>query len=167
MSLAAALLLAAATAPVASPVTAAPPPDPDRCDNRPVIMVVEGHLRDAARLAAYAEAIRASGLYQRLGAYYLLNPRPVAVFEGSAPAERSILAVRFPCLAYARTFWNARLYREQIVPLRSNPSAGDFTVTVHLELAVPAYLAGRVTADGYVPGTGSAKGIEQVKEDVR
>ncbi len=166
MSVTAALLIAAA-APLASPVAATLAPNPDRCDNRPVIMVVEGHLRDSARLAAYAEAIRASGLYQRLGAYYLINPRPVAVFEGSAPPERSILAVRFPCLAYARAFWNARQYREQIVPLRSNPPAGDFTVTVHLELPVPEYLAGRITARGYVPGTGSAKGIEQVTEGVR
>lgn len=166
MSLFVALLVAAAS-PVASPAAATPQPDPDRCDNRPVIMVVEGHLRDAARLAVYAEAIRVSGLFQRLGAYYLINPRPVAVFEGSAPPERSILAVRFPCFAFARAFWNARLYREQIVPLRSNPSAGEFTVTVHLELPIPAYMAGRITARGYVRGTGSAKGIAQVTEGAR
>jgi uncharacterized protein (DUF1330 family) len=158
------LLLAAAPPPIAAPTTAQPAANPVTCDNRPVVMVVEGTIRDAKRLSAYAAAIRASGLYQKLGGYYLVNPRPIAVFEGNAPPERSVIAVRFPCLAHARAFWNSRQYQETIVPLRSNPSAGDFIVTVHLELPAPEYMAGRVASDAFVPGTSSMAGIDQVEK---
>jgi uncharacterized protein (DUF1330 family) len=133
--------VAAPTAPVAAP-------DPVKCDNRPVVMMVEGATKDAKRLAVYAAAIRASGLYQKLGGYYLVNPRPVAVFEGVSPPERSIIAVHFPCFAHARAFWNSKEYREKIVPLRSNPAAGDFIVTVHMVLPVPDYAAGPSSTDG-------------------
>lgn len=159
------LLALAAAASVPSPVATQTPPDPVRCDNRPVVMVVEGHIRDAKRLGAYAAAIRASGLYQKLGGYYVVNPRPVAVFQGAPPPERSILLVRFPCLAHARAFWNSREYRERIMPLRLNPSAGDFTVTVHLELPLPDYMAGRVAAGAFRPDAGSMAGLPQVDED--
>lgn len=140
-----ALLVFATVAAPATPVTA---PDPTKCDNRPVVMMVEGRTRDAKRLGVYAAAIRASGLYQKLGGYYLVNPRAVAVFEGVSPPERSIIAVRFPCFAHARAFWNSKEYREKIVPLRSNPSAGDFVVTVHMALPVPDYAAGPSSMDG-------------------
>jgi uncharacterized protein (DUF1330 family) len=137
-----------ALATVAAPAAPLPPPDPVKCDNRPVIMMVEGTTKDAKRLATYAAAIRASGLYQKLGGYYLVNPRPVAVFEGVSPPERSVIAVHFPCFAHARAFWNSKAYREKIVPLRSNPSAGDFIVTVHMELPVPDYAAAPSSMDG-------------------
>lgn len=155
------------TPPLPSPVAKQAAPNPTVCDNRPVVMLVEGTIRDAARLNAYADAIRSSGLYQQLGGYYLVNPRPVAVFEGAAPPERSLLAVRFPCLAHARAFWNSKIYREKIVPLRSNPSAGDFVVTVHLELSIPAYMHDRVVPAAYGAKAGSMTGIEQIGSGVR
>ncbi len=135
---------------VPSPVGAAPVPlDPAKCDNRPVIMVVSGLIHDRARLAAYAKAIRESGLYPLLGGYYLNNPRAVATFEGTQPANASTLMVRFPCLAHARTFWYSKQYQEKIIPLRSNPDAGTFTVTVYEENALPAYMQGRVAPGAY------------------
>ncbi|MCS6986013.1 MAG: DUF1330 domain-containing protein [Sphingomonadaceae bacterium] len=137
MSGALAILTAAALVP--PPAADGPPYDPDRCDGRPVLMVVDGRIQDAQRLRTYAEALRASGLYPELKAYYLNAPRPIAVFEGTPPPERSILIVRFPCLAHARAFWFSKTYQERIRPLRLNPSAGDFLVTVHPELPVPAY----------------------------
>jgi uncharacterized protein (DUF1330 family) len=137
-----------ALATVTAPAAPTAPPDPAKCDNRPVIMMVEGAIKDAQRLRVYAEAIRASGLYQKLGGYYLLNPRPVAVFEGVSPAQRSIIAVHFPCFAHARAFWNSREYQEKIVPLRSNPPAGDFVVTVHMALTAPDYAAGPTSING-------------------
>ncbi len=137
-----------ALAVITAPATAVLAPDPVKCDNRPVVMMVEGRTRDAKRLAVYAAAIRASGLYQKLGGYYLFNPRPVAVFEGVSPPERSVIAVRFPCFAHARAFWNSKEYREKIVPLRSNPAAGDFVVTVHMALPVPDYATGQSSMDG-------------------
>jgi uncharacterized protein (DUF1330 family) len=137
-----------ALAAVAAPAAPMAAPDPVKCDNRPVVMMVEGMTKDAKRLDVYAAAIRASGLYQKLGGYYLVNPRPVAVFEGVSPPERSVIAVRFPCFAHARAFWNSKEYREKIVPLRSNPAAGDFVVTVHMALPVPDYAAGPSSMDG-------------------
>jgi uncharacterized protein (DUF1330 family) len=161
------MALFALAAAVPSPVAAHVPPDPIKCDNRPVVMVVDGRIKDAKRLGAYAAAIRSSGLYQKLGGYYVVNPRPVAVFEGAPPPERSILLVRFPCLAHARAFWNSRAYREKIMPLRLNPSAGDFTVTVHMELPQPDYMAGRVSSGAFAPDAGSMTGIAQVEKDAK
>jgi hypothetical protein len=69
MCLLAALLAAGpalAQAPAGAP-PAPPPPDPERCDNRPVLMVVSGPTLDRARMAAYAQAIAALGIYQKLG----------------------------------------------------------------------------------------------------
>ena len=161
------VLLGAAPPPMAAPAAPLAPADPVVCDNRPVVMLVEGTIRDSARLAAYADAIRASGLYQQLGGYYLVNPRPVAVFEGEVSPQRSMLAVRFPCLAHARAFWNSKTYRDKVVPLRSNPSAGDFIVTVHLELPVPDYMKGRVSSAAYSAKAGSMAGIEQIVSGAR
>lgn len=136
------------------PAVPAPKPaaalDPARCDDKPVLMVVEGRTIDRERIAAYGRAIRDLGLYPALGGYYLNNPRPVAVFEGSFGADRSILIVRFPCYAHARAFWYSKTYQETLVPLRRDPDAGEFTVTIHAEAPPPDYMAGRVGDDSYV-----------------
>ena len=137
-------LLAAAPAVAQAPAPAAAPPDPERCDNRPVLMIVSGPTLDRGRMAAYARAIAATGLYERLGGYYLNAPRPLAVFEGAPPEGMTTLVVRFPCYANARAFWLSRDYQEAIRPLRLNPSAGDYLVTVHLEADAPARMAGAV-----------------------
>lgn len=139
--IAAALLLASA-----APAAAA-----ERCDNRPVLMVIRGLIHDRARIQRYGQAIRDSGLYATLGGYYINVPRALDVFEGTPPANDSVLIVRFPCLAHARAFWNSKAYQEAIIPLRRNPSAGDFTVTVYPELAPPDYMAGRVGDGAYKP----------------
>jgi catechol 2,3-dioxygenase-like lactoylglutathione lyase family enzyme/uncharacterized protein (DUF1330 family) len=136
-------------APPPAPASASLSLDPDVCDNKPVIMLVSGRIKDRERLAAYADAIRASGLYERLGGYYLNNPRKVATFEGSEPDNASTLMVRFPCYAHARAFWYSEKYQKEIVPLRINPNAGDFVVTVYAENPVPPYVADRVRPGGY------------------
>lgn len=115
--------------------------DPETCDGKPVIMLVSGTISDWARIRAYGAAIRDSGLYDRLGGYYLNVPRPLAVFEGEPPPMQSILMVRFPCLAHARTFWFSKEYQETLKPLRLNPSAGEFVVTVYPESAPPPRVA--------------------------
>ncbi|MBB6226175.1 uncharacterized protein (DUF1330 family) [Polymorphobacter multimanifer] len=117
----------------------APPPslDPDVCDNKPVIMLVAGDIKDWTRIRAYGAAIRDSGLYDKLGGYYINVPRSIATFEGTPPPEQSMLMVRFPCFAHARTFWYSREYQERLKLLRLDPSAGDFTVTVYPEAAPP------------------------------
>lgn len=131
------------------------------CDAKPVYMVVAGPTHDRARMQAYAKAIADSGLYARLGGYYVNAPRPVAVFEGTPPPNWSTLIVRFPCLANARAFWNSKIYQEAIRPLRLDPSAGDYMVTVYPEVALPPHMAGKVASGAYT-GTFEAAGIEQL-----
>jgi uncharacterized protein (DUF1330 family) len=132
------------------------------CDNKPVLMVVSGPTHDRARMQAYAKAIADSGLYQKLGGYYLNSPRPLAMFEGSPPAGYTNLIVRFPCFANAEAFWNSREYQEKIRPLRLNPSAGDYIVTVYPEVPPREDMKNKVGDNGY-RATFDPSGIEQVK----
>jgi uncharacterized protein (DUF1330 family) len=124
-------------------------PAPPPCD-KPVYMVVAGPTHDRARMQAYAKAIFDSGLYQQLGGYYINVPVPLATFEGEVPANQATLIVRFPCLANARAFWYSKTYQEQIKPLRLNPSAGDYSVTVYAEIPLRADMAGKVGTADYV-----------------
>ena len=149
-----ALLLAAA-------VPAAIPP-PRVCDDKPVLMVVNGPTHDGARLRAYAEKIAQSGIYDRLGAYYLNVPRPIATFEGTPPKNLTTLVVRFPCLANAEAFWYSKLYQQMIRPMRLNPSAGDYVVTVYPEVPLRAGMAGAVGSNGYSRKF-DGSGVERVK----
>ena len=155
-ALIAALLIAAAspslaqTAVTASPTVRAPTAlDPEVCDNKPVVMVVSGVTLDRQRMIAYGKAIADSGLYATLGGYYLNNPLPVATFEGEPPKGYTNLLVRFPCLAHARAFWYSKTYQETIVPMRRNPDAGQFTVTVYAEADLPAHVKGRAKPARY------------------
>ncbi len=138
----------------AAPVSAAPV---EKCDNKPVLMVVYGPMHDRDRMIAYGKAIADSGLYKKLGGYYLNSSRSAAVFEGS---PTSMIIVRFPCLANARAFWNSKDYQEKIKPMRLNPSAGDFTVAVYPEIPLREDMQGKVGDAVYlVPFDASA--IEQ------
>jgi uncharacterized protein (DUF1330 family) len=148
-----------------SPTVTAPSTlDANSCDNKPVIMVVSGVSIDRARMLAYGKAIADSGLYATLGGYYVNNPRPVAVFEGEPPQGYTTLLVRFPCLAHARAFWYSKTYQETIVPMRRNPDAGVFTVTVYAEADLPAYMKGRAKPARYTrkPKAEAAAGIARV-----
>jgi uncharacterized protein (DUF1330 family) len=149
-----ALLFTLATAPVSLP--------PRVCDNKPVLMVVSGPTRDAARMRAYGQKIAESGIYDRLGAYYLNAPRPIATFEGTPPPNLTTLIVRFPCLANAEAFWHSKLYQEMILPMRRNPSAGDYVVTVYPEIPVRAQVADGVASNAY-RRTFDASGEERAK----
>jgi len=146
------LLLAAVT--VATPSV-------DSCDNKPVYMVVAGPTHDRARMQAYAKAIADSQLYQKLGGYYVNAPVPLATFEGAPAKGYATLIVRFPCLANAKAFWYSKVYQEKIKPLRLNPSAGDYLVTVYPEIPLRSDLAGKVGDNSYQV-TFNADGIERV-----
>lgn len=114
------------------------------CD-APVYMVIEGRTIDRARMGQYAAAIAASEIYQKLGGYYVTNPRPIEVFEGDVAPDYVNLTVRFPCIENARAFWNSRVYQEQIIHIRQQPtSAGDYTVTVYAEAPLREDMIGRV-----------------------
>jgi uncharacterized protein (DUF1330 family) len=132
------------------------------CDNKPVLMIVAGPTHDRARMLAYGKAIADSGLYKKLGGYYVAAGRPIETFEGSPPPNYSTVVVRFPCLANARAFWNSREYQETIKPLRLNPSAGDYLVTVHAEVPVREDMVGKVGDSAYRASFDPAQ-VEQVK----
>ncbi|HEV7233246.1 MAG TPA: DUF1330 domain-containing protein [Sphingorhabdus sp.] len=148
-------LLLLATAAAATPAVEA-------CDNKPVYMVVAGPTHDRARMQAYAKAIADSQLYQKLGGYYVNAPVPLATFEGEPPKGHATLIVRFPCLANAKAFWYSKVYQETIKPLRLNPSAGDYLVTVYPEIQVRADMVGKVGANGYKTSFGA--NVEQVRK---
>jgi uncharacterized protein (DUF1330 family) len=149
-------LLQAAQIPLAPPPPPAPPlpdssapaPSSDICDE-PVLMVVAGPTHDQRRMIAYGEAIARSRLYQQLGGYDVNVPRPVATFEGDAAEGYTTLIVRFPCLANAQAFWNSRVYQEEILPLRQNPSAGTYIVTVYAEAPLRDDMVGQVGDNSY------------------
>ena len=129
------------------PLTAgrAAAPMDDTCDE-PVLLIVSGPVRDAARMQAYARAVAASGLYQQLGGYELAADRPVDVLEGSA---QSTTIVRFPCRANALAFWHSQTYQGQVKALRSNPSAADLTVAIYPEAPLRADMVGIVGDNTY------------------
>lgn len=122
---------------------------PDCDAETPVLMVVSGETLDRERMIAYAKAIADSGIYGETLGYYLNAPRPLAVYEGDVPANHATLIVRFPSQCAAEAFWFSDLYQQQIKPLRLNPSAGDYSVTLYREAELPAYLEGKVTAPDY------------------
>lgn len=137
-------------------------PPPRACDNKPVLMVVSGPTHDGPRLRAYAQKIMESGLYDRLGAYYLNAPRPIATFEGAPPKNLTTLVVRFPCLANAESFWYSKAYQELIRPMRLSPSAGDYLVTVYPEVPVREGISRDVGHNGYRKSFNGSS-VERVK----
>jgi uncharacterized protein (DUF1330 family) len=132
------------------------------CEGPPVVMVVAGPTHDSARMKAYADKIAKSGLYQKLGAYYLNVPRALATFEGEPSKDHTVLMVRFPCFANAHAFWHSREYQERIKPMRLNPSAGEYLVTVYPEAPIRPDMIGKVAPPYYLQPFAS-KGIQQVE----
>ena len=132
-----------------APTTQSSESDGADCQSEAVIMVVSGTTLDAQRMGAYAQALGASGLYPESGGYYLNNPRPIDVFDGDVPENFVTLMVRFPSHKVARDFWDSEIYQNEIKPLRQNPSAGDYFVTVYAEADLPDYMVGKVGASAY------------------
>jgi len=107
---------------------ATPEHSPEACA---VYMLVSGRTLDLARMGAYSVALQASGLYPKVGGYYVNRPRPIKVLEGSVPDDFVTLIVRFPNQAAVEEFWYSDAYQQDVLPLRINPSAGDYTVVVY------------------------------------
>lgn len=153
-----ALVLAAQALPAATP----PPPPPQSTCDQPVYMVIAGPTHDRARMMAYGKAIAESKLYEQLGGYYVNAPQPLATFEGERPPGHATLIVRFPCLENARAFWYSREYQVNIRPLRLNPSAGDYLVTIYAEASLREDMVGKVGDNAYRTEFG-AGGVTQVE----
>lgn len=142
------MLLALLTA---AAVPALPPNDRViSCDDKPVYLVVAGPTLDRTRMLAYGKAIADSGMYQRLGGYYINSPGAFDLLEGTPPKGYTTLIVRFPCRANALAFWNSRTYQETIKPMRLNPSAGDYTVSIYPETALRGDMVGKVGTSDYL-----------------
>ena len=120
----------------------------DTCDE-PVLLIASGPVRDAARMAAYAKAVQASGLYQQLGGYELASAQPLDVLEGNPSNGFVTTVVRFPCRANAVAFWNSATYQEQLKGLRTDPAASDLVVAIYPEPALRADLVGKVGDNSY------------------
>lgn len=143
-------LFAAATAlSFSACVPATPASDQTTCQSEAVIMVVSGETLDRVRMGQYAKAIADAGIYPKNQGYYLNIPKPIDIFEGDISDNHATLMVRFPSLKAARAFWNSEVYQNEIKPLRLNPSAGDYTVTVYKELDLPDYMKGQVSQSKY------------------
>ena len=119
-------------------------------DNKPVIMLVAGRTLDAGRMRDYAIALQQSDLYPNARGYYLNNPRPVRILEGDPDVNDVALMVRFPSECSAVNFWYDDFYQSEIKPLRLNPSAGDYVVTLYDEASLPPYMAGKVGDGSYL-----------------
>ena len=120
------------------------------CDSeKPVIMLVAGRTLDAERMRDYAVALGSSDLYPNARGYYLNIPRPVRVLEGQPDANDVALMVRFPSECSAVKFWYDDFYQTEIKPLRLNPTAGDYVVTLYSEADLPPYMAGKVGDNAY------------------
>ena len=121
------------------------------CDSeKPVIMLVAGRTLDAQRMRDYAIALGSSDLYPNARGYYLNIPRPVRVLEGTPDDDDVALMVRFPSECSAVNFWYDEFYQTEIKPMRLNPSAGDYVVTLYNEADLPPYMAGKVGDNGYI-----------------
>ena len=121
------------------------------CDSEtPVIMLVAGRTLDAKRMQDYAIALSNSDLYPNARGYYLNIPRPVRVLEGEPDANDVALMVRFQSECSAVNFWYDEFYQTEIKPMRLNPSAGDYVVTLYNEADLPPYMAGKVGDNGYM-----------------
>ena len=102
-----------------------------RCDDtKLVIMLVAGRTLDAGRMRDYAIALQQSDLCPNARGYYLNIPRPVRVLEGEPHANDVALMERFPSKCAALNFWYDDFYESEIKPLRLNPSASDYVVTL-------------------------------------
>ena len=120
------------------------------CDSKkPVIMLVAGRTLDAERMREYAIALGNSDLYAGAHGYYLNIPRPLRILEGEPDVNDVALMVRFPSECSAVNFWYDDLYQSEIKPLRLNPSAGDYVVTLYNEADLPPYMAGQVGDNAY------------------
>ena len=121
------------------------------CDSeQPVIMLVAGRTLDAERMRDYGIALGSSDLYPNARGYYLNSPRPIRVLEGAPHADDVALMVRFPSECSAVSFCYDDFYQSEIKPMRLDPSAGDYVVTLYSEADLPAYMAGKIGDNAYL-----------------
>jgi len=103
-------------------------------ESKPALMIVEGDNEKPEQYERYTKALIESGLYEKLGAYYITVGSPKEVFEGEWAEQKFMAVVRFPCLARAQQFWHSDAYKA-LKPLRAG--AGDVRSLLFEEFEVP------------------------------
>lgn len=98
----------------------------------PAFLLVTSREADSAKMAAYAAALAASGLFEAHGGSYEFVGQPVNAVEGW-PAGVGAMLARFPSQAAAEAFWFSAKYQQDIKPLRRG--AGTFQAAVFLASA--------------------------------
>ncbi len=94
---------------------------------RPAYLLVTARVTDGARMAAYAQALAATGLYARHGGHYLFIGKAAAPLE-DWPEGTSVVCAHFPSRAAAEAFWFDAQYQNEVKPLRAG--AGEFHVAI-------------------------------------
>jgi uncharacterized protein (DUF1330 family) len=99
---------------------------------RPAYLLVTAKVADRAKMAAYTEALAASGLYAKHGGRYLFVGPAANPVEDWPQGQSAVLAI-FPSRAAAEAFWFSDAYQNDIKPLRDG--AGEFHVAIFEGLA--------------------------------
>jgi uncharacterized protein (DUF1330 family) len=94
---------------------------------KPAYLLVTARVTDGVRMAAYAKALAASGLYARHGGHYLFLGKPAVQLEDWQEGT-SIVCAHFPSRAAAEAFWRDAQYQDDVKPLRAG--AGEFHVAI-------------------------------------
>ena len=94
---------------------------------RPAFLLMTARITDSDKVAAYAEALEASGLYAAHGGVVQVSGVPANAVEGWPAGINAVLA-RFPSRAAAEAFWFSAKYQQDIKPLRRG--AGTFQVAI-------------------------------------
>lgn len=94
--------------------------------DRPAYLLVTARVTDPVKMAAYARALAASGLYPRHGGRYLFVGKAAIPLE-DWPGDSVVCAI-FPSRAAAQAFWDDSEYQMAVKPLRAG--AGEFHVAI-------------------------------------
>jgi uncharacterized protein (DUF1330 family) len=87
----------------------------------PAYMIVQLEVTDAAKFAAYREAVPA--VVEAFGGRYLVRGGTVEVLEGSHDGRR-LVVFEFPSVDAIKRFWNSPEYAK-VKPLRENAAEVD------------------------------------------
>lgn len=94
---------------------------------KPVYLLLTARITDARKMAAFAKALDASGLYSAHGGVALIDGQPVNRLEGWPDGVGAVL-VRFPSRTAAESFWFSAAYQNDLKPLRRG--AGTVQVAI-------------------------------------
>jgi len=94
---------------------------------RAAYLLMTARVADREKMAAYGDALDASGLLEAHGGRFELAGQPANAVEGW-PVGVGAMLVHFPSRAAAEAFWFSAKYQQDIKPLRR--SAGTFQAAI-------------------------------------